>query len=174
MDVNELNKALESMADNNELEECSEKIFQFLECLGFVLGDEYFAIPILKVEEIRSWEVPSKLPDTPSFVKGVINLRGAIVPVIDLRERFMNCEQSFDKTTVVIVVRVFYPDCDDKIIGIVVDSVTNVIQYQMEDIRKMPQLNDSMAEGFINGILKHENKAYFMLEIDSLLNINKL
>ena len=173
MDVDELNKALESMGDVHDVDAETKSLFELKECLGFVLNQEYFAIPILKVEEIRRWEIPSKLPDTASYVKGVINIRGAIVPVIDLRERFIGVEQDYKSTTVVIVIRVFYPDKKDKIIGIVVDSVTNVIQYSDDNLKKMPEINESMAEGFISGILNHEENAYFMLKTDSLLNINQ-
>ncbi len=173
MDVSELNKALETVADTTREENDAQMAFDVSECLGFRLGDELFAIPILRVEEIRGWEQPSLLPDTKSYVKGVINLRGSIIPVVDLRERFLNIEQRYLPTTVVIVLRIFYPETEDKIIGVVADSVTDVIQYQKDKLLKLPDMDDSAAEGFVKGILKHEDQVYFMLDIDPLLNINQ-
>jgi len=173
VDVNELNKALEKVADNQNDESATSKALEKSECLGFVLGNELFAIPILRVEEIRGWERPSILPDTKDFVKGVINLRGSIIPVVDLRERFLQSAQRYLTTTVVIVLRIFYADSEDKIVGIVADSVTDVIQYHQDDLVKLPEMNDSIAEGFVKGILQHQQKVYFMLDIDPLLHISQ-
>ncbi len=173
MDVSELNKALETVADNTVNESETQKIMDVSECLGFMLGDEMFAIPILRVEEIRGWEQPSLLPDTQDYVKGVINLRGSIIPVVDLRERFLQKKQNYVATTVVIVLRIFYADREDKVVGIIADSVTDVIQYRKEDILKLPDMDDSSAQGFVKGILKHNGQVYFMLDIDPLLNISQ-
>ncbi len=174
LDVDELNNALTQVSDNSIEVGKSEELFEVTqECLGFRLNNEFFAVPILRVEEIRGWESPSSLPDSNAFVKGVINLRGAVVPIVDLREKFLGSEQAYESSTVVIVLRVFYPNEDDKIAGVVVDSVTDVIQYNPKNLKQMPEMDDHMAEGFVDGLIDFDDEVYFMLDIDKLLNINE-
>ncbi|MEL0068453.1 MAG: chemotaxis protein CheW [Gammaproteobacteria bacterium] len=121
--MNDLVEVSEQVADaDNEQQEKASLGQQYL---SFTLGDETFAVEILSVQEIRTWEVPTLLPRSPEYMKGVINLRGTIVPVIDLRIKFNICKPIYDDTTVVIVLRI---NEDDKvrIMGIVVDDMYEV------------------------------------------------
>jgi len=99
------------------------------EFLTFIIGKEEFAVEILRVQEIRGWEKPNPLPNVPSYVKGVVDLRGTIVPIIDLREKF-GLNATYNNTTVVIVVHVLTKQ-GERIVGLVVDAVSDVHQFDM-------------------------------------------
>src|ERR1700744_2747257 len=107
--------------------------------LTFVCGGEEYGVEILRVQEIKGWEHVTRVPYAPSYVLGVMNLRGMIVPVIDLRARLNLEKKSFDASTVVIVVRV-QSARGEKTVGIVVDAVSEVYSVQAEDIKSLPAL----------------------------------
>ncbi|KGT84818.1 chemotaxis protein, partial [Xanthomonas vasicola] len=100
------------------------------EFLSFALGEEHYGVDILKVQEIRGYDSVTRLPDAPDYIKGVINLRGTIVPVIDLRLKLRLKEARYDAFTVMIVLNV-----EDRVVGIVVDSVSDVIPLNDDQIR---------------------------------------
>ena len=106
------------------------------EYLGFLLGNEEYVIDILKVQEIRGYTTPTKIAQSPDFVKGVINLRGNIVPIVDLRIKFDLPEISYTPFTVVIILNV----CK-KIVGIVVDSVSDVFNINVDEIKPAPEFS---------------------------------
>ncbi len=117
------------------------------EYLTFRLGNEEYGIDILKVQEIRSYEPPTRIANTPPFIKGVVNLRGVIVPIIDLRLK-LNCEKAeYNDFTVVIVLNV-----KGRVIGAVVDSVSDVLELQKEHIKPAPELDSAIDSGYITGI----------------------
>ena len=117
------------------------------EFLTFRLGGEEYGIDILRVQEIRSYEPPTRIANAPSFIKGVVNLRGVIVPIIDLRLK-LNCEShEYNDFTVVIVLNV-----RGRVIGAVVDSVSDVLELGSEQIKAAPELSASIDSGFITGI----------------------
>lgn len=120
------------------------------EFLTFTLGKEEYAVEILRVQEIRGWEEPSPLPQVPEFVKGVVDLRGSIVPIIDLRQRF-KLPQSYDNTTVVIVVNVM-TKIGQRVVGLVVDSVSDVRTLDMGNLQPPPDISDSIDSQFIRGL----------------------
>lgn len=120
------------------------------EFLTFQLGTEQYAVEILRVQEIRGWEKPDPLPNVPSYVKGVVDLRGVIVPIVDLREKF-NLEVSYDATTVVIVVHVFMQD-GERVIGLVVDSVSDVHQFDVSALQPAPDVSASIDSHFVLGL----------------------
>lgn len=120
------------------------------EFLTFQLGTEQYAVEILRVQEIRGWENPDPLPNVPSYVKGVVDLRGVIVPIVDLREKF-NLEVSYDATTVVIVVHVFMQD-GERVIGLVVDSVSDVHQFDISTLQPAPDVSTSIDSHFVLGL----------------------
>ena len=109
------------------------------EFLSFTLGAEHYGVDILKVQEIRGYDAVTRVPDAPDYIKGVINLRGTIVPVIDLRLKLRLDEARYDAFTVMIVLNV-----EDRVVGIVVDSVSEVIPLNAEQIRPTPEFG---AEG---------------------------
>lgn len=120
------------------------------EFLTFIIGKEEFAVEILRVQEIRGWEAPNPLPNVPSYVKGVVDLRGTIVPIIDLREKF-GLPASHDATTVVIVVHVLTSQ-GERVVGLVVDAVSDVHQFDMGNLQPPPDISDSLENQYILGL----------------------
>lgn len=122
----------------------------FKEFLTFELGKEEYAVEILRVQEIRGWQRPDPLPNVPHYIKGVVDLRGTIVPIIDLRERF-DLPVSYDATTVVVVVHVI-TSSGERIIGLVVDSVSDVQQFDASNLQPAPDISTSVETQFILGL----------------------
>lgn len=120
------------------------------EFLTFKIGHEQFAIDILRVQEIRGWEKPNPLPSVPAFVKGVVDLRGSVVPIIDLRERF-KLPVSYDATTVVIVVHILTSQ-GERVVGIVVDEVSDVQSFDMDSLQAAPDISSEISSQFILGL----------------------
>ena len=117
------------------------------EFLTFRLGAEEYGIDILRVQEIRSYEQPTRIANAPSFIKGVVNLRGVIVPIIDLRLK-LGCETAeYNTFTVVVVLNV-----RGRVVGAVVDSVSDVLELSKDNIKPSPEMNTSMDASFITGI----------------------
>jgi purine-binding chemotaxis protein CheW len=132
------------------------------EYLTFRLGNEEYAVDIQRVQEIRSYEQPTRIANSPSFVKGVVNLRGVIVPIVDLRLK-LNCETAeYTSFTVVIVLNV-----RDRIVGAVVDSVSDVMDLAMESIKPPPDL--SAGDNGITGIASVGERMLILVDIESVL-----
>jgi purine-binding chemotaxis protein CheW len=117
------------------------------EYLTFRLGGEEYGIDILKVQEIRGYDTVTRLANAPSFIKGVINLRGVIVPIIDLRLKFNLGEAKYDAFTVVIILNVA-----NRVVGAVVDSVSDVLELKGEQIKPVPELSSMLESGHITGL----------------------
>jgi len=141
--------------------------------LTFFLGEEEYAVDILKVREIRGWESVTSIPNTPDYVLGVINLRGTVIPVIDLRKRFSLSETEFGPTTVVIIVKVADND-KSRIVGLVVDAVSEV--YNIEDglIAEAPDVGGAISTEFVKGLATVDDKMLILLGIDELVNTGVL
>lgn len=135
----------------------------------FKLDNEYYGIDINNVETIEKITPITRVPYTQKFVKGVINLRGNVVPVIDLRKRFSLTERSFDDNTRIIIVKL-----DDITIGMIVDSSSEVIQLKEEDIDESPSINSNTEDYFIKCIGKNENRIIMIIDLYKILNINQL
>lgn len=120
------------------------------EFLTFIIGREEFAVEILRVQEIRGWETPNPLPNVPSYVKGVVDLRGTVVPIIDLREKF-KLTARYDGTTVVIVVHIL-TSSGERVVGLVVDAVSDVHQFDMANLQAAPDISDSVDNQYILGL----------------------
>ena len=120
------------------------------EFLTFVIGKEEFAVEIIRVQEIRGWEKPNPLPSVPGYVKGVVDLRGTIVPIIDLREKF-GLNATYNNTTVVIVVHVLTKQ-GERIVGLVVDAVSDVHQFDMNELQPPPDISASIDQQYILGL----------------------
>ncbi|MDE2564655.1 MAG: chemotaxis protein CheW, partial [Burkholderiales bacterium] len=117
------------------------------EYLTFRLGAEEYGIDILRVQEIRSYEAPTRIANVPAFIKGVVNLRGVIVPIIDLRVK-LGCERiEYNDFTVVVVLNV-----RGRVVGAVVDSVSDVLELARDDIKPAPELSSSIDASYITGI----------------------
>ena len=134
------------------------------EYLTFRLCDEEYGIDILKVQEIRGYENPTRIANAPHFLKGVINLRGTIVPIVDLRLRF-GCDSSeYNAFTVSIVLHI-----GTRTIGAVVDSVSDVMEIPAEAVRPAPELNSAIDATYIRGLAQVGERMVILLDIESLL-----
>jgi len=138
------------------------------EFLTFRLGGEEYAIEILKVREIRSWEAPTAIVNAPEYIKGVINLRGTIVPIVDLRVKFKG-EAKYDEFTVVIILSV-----SDRVLGIVVDAVSDVMTLSPEQIRPAPPLGGEADTQFITALGTVGARMLIVTDIERLLGARDL
>ena len=135
------------------------------EYLTFRLGAEEYGIDILRVQEIRSYEEPTRIANAPHFIKGVVNLRGVIVPVVDLRIK-LGCEKvEYNGFTVVIVLNV-----RGRVVGAVVDSVSDVLELASELIKPAPEMNTSMDTSFITGIASVGERMLILMDIEALMS----
>ncbi|MDO6558634.1 MAG: chemotaxis protein CheW [Paraglaciecola chathamensis] len=139
------------------------------EFLSFFLGEEHYALDIMTVKEIRGYETVTKIANAPSFIKGVINLRGDIVPIIDLRIKFSVGEATYTEFTIVIMLNV----CD-RIVGIVVDGVSDVIKLQDEDIRPPPEFGVAFDSKYLLGLASLEEHMVILVNIESLISSDEL
>jgi purine-binding chemotaxis protein CheW len=133
--------------------------------LTFRLGDEEYGIDILLVQEIRSYEQPTKMANTADFIKGVVNLRGVIVPIIDMRMKFNLSRVDYTNLTVVIVLSI-----GNTSIGMVVDGVSDVISLTSSNIRPIPQFESSIGSEYILAIASIEKRMLILLDIEGLLS----
>lgn len=138
--------------------------------LTFELAGEAYGIEILKVQEIRGWEPVRKLPDTPDFVKGALNLRGAIVPIIDLRERFHLQKVDYTPTTVVIVMCIDTANAGPTVMGVIADAVSDVLDIDPADIKDSPNLGSKINTRYMRGMYVGKNGMVMLLDVDKLLN----
>ena len=137
--------------------------------LTFVLAGEEYAVDILRVQEIKGWDKVTALPRTPDYLQGVINLRGTIVPIVDLRKRFNLPELDYGPTTVIIVLKVF-GEQHDRIMGIIVDAVSDVHNLKNDAIRPAPEMKGHVDNRFVTGLTTINNKLVVLMDIDALMN----
>jgi purine-binding chemotaxis protein CheW len=142
--------------------------------LTFVLATEEYAVDILRVQEIKGWNKITTIPNTPQYICGVINLRGTIVPIIDLRLRFNLERLEYGPMTVVVVVKVITSQSKERTMGIVVDAVSDVYDVSETDIKPPPDFGSFISTEFIKGLTTVDNKMVIVLDIDRLLNSNEL
>ena len=135
------------------------------EVLSFTLGSEEYGIDILKVQEIRGYEPPTRIANAPSFMKGVVNLRGVIVPIVDMRLRFALDDVKYDDFTVVIILNVV-----NRTIGIVVDSVSDVMELASEHIQAAPDIESAIDSTCIYGLGSVNDRMLILLDIEKLMS----
>lgn len=152
-----------------------EVLEENLQYLTFNLAGESYGIDILRVQEIRGWVPVTKVPNAPAFVRGVMNLRGAIVPVVDLRLRFGLESVEYTKITVVIVVTVRSEPHGDRIIGMVVDGVSDVLNINnAADIKDAPDFGTAVHTEFISGLVAVDSGMVMLLDVDRLLSVEEM
>ncbi len=137
--------------------------------LTFILAGEEYGVDILRVQEIKGWDSVTPIPNTPEYIKGVINLRGTIVPIIDLRHRFSLESIPYGATTVVIVLRIISDESSERTMGIVVDAVSDVYSVATEEMKSPPDFG-SISIDYVKGLATVEEKMVIVLDIDKLLN----
>ena len=137
----------------------------FGEYLTFRLGDEEYGIDILRVQEIRSYETPTRIANTPDFLRGVVNLCGVIVPIVDLRLKLSCQTAEFNPFTVVIVLNV-----KGRVIGAVVDAVSDVCELGGDQIKPAPTLNTAVDMSYITGIANVGDRMLILMDIEALMS----
>ena len=135
------------------------------EFLSFTLGREEYGIDILKVQEIRSYEQPTTIANAPDFIKGVVNLRGIIVPIVDMRIKFRLSEAQYNELTVVIVLNVA-----GRVVGMVVDGVSDVVRLDAEQVRPAPDFSSSFDVKYITGLGTVDERMLILVDIEKLMS----
>ena len=139
------------------------------EYLTFTLGEEEYGIDILKVQEIRGYDAVTKIANTPEFIKGVINLRGTIVPIVDLRIRFNLGSVEYNEFTVVIILTV-----RGRVVGVVVDGVSDVITLQSSQINTVPSMVSTIDTKYLVGLGTVEDRMLILVNIESLMTSQEM
>ncbi len=134
------------------------------EFLTFTLGDEEYGVDILKVQEIRGYDTVTRIPDAAGFIKGVINLRGTIVPVVDMRIKFNLGKAEYNEFTVMIILNV-----GKRVVGIVVDGVSDVLALQPEQIRPAPEFDRGLDPRYLTGIGAVDDRMLILVDIEKLV-----
>lgn len=134
------------------------------EFLTFRLGAEEYGIDILKVQEIRGYETVTRIANAPDFIKGVINLRGIIVPIVDLRIKFQLDRVEYNQYTVVIILNL-----KDRVVGIVVDGVSDVLTLQSQQIKPAPEFSGALDTEYIRGLGSIDERMLILVDIERLL-----
>jgi len=135
----------------------------------FALAGEEYGVDILKVQEIIGYKGFTKIPDVAEYVKGVLNLRGTVVPVVDLRIKFQMAEKAYDKFTVIMIVVV-----EGRVMGIIVDAVSDVVNLNRNDIQPTPRVGAKVKTDFIKGMGRREDKFIILLDIEKVLSLEEL
>lgn len=143
------------------------------EYLTFMLNGEEFGVDILCVQEIRVLSAVTELPNKPSYLKGVINLRGVIIPIVDLRLRFGNEALDYNEKTVTIILRSQHTD-KPMVVGIIVDAVSEVYKFENSAIRPAPALGNQIDNCFLKGLATVEEKLIILLDTNNLLDQDAL
>lgn len=143
--------------------------------LTFMMGQDEYGVDILAVQEIHGWIEPRPMPNTPDFIRGVIDWRGTIVPIIDLRVRFQYPEATYSSTTVVIILQTKLVNTEqDCIIGIVVDAVADVYDVAVADLKKSPRLGSKVDTKYIKGLTKIGDSMIIILNLETLIDLEEL
>jgi len=149
------------MQPNQELKTGGES----RELLTFTLGNEEYGIDILKVQEIRGYEAVTTIANAPDFIKGVINLRGIIVPIVDMRIKFNLEKVTYDETTVVIILNVA-----NRVVGMVVDGVSDVTALKADEIKAAPEFGSSLDTKYLQGLGTADERMIILVDIEKLMS----
>jgi purine-binding chemotaxis protein CheW len=139
------------------------------EYLTFSLGSEEYGIDILKVQEIRGYEKPTAIANAPAFIKGVVNLRGTIVPVVDMRIKFSLGKAEYDEFTVVIILNVA-----GRVVGMVVDGVSDVMQLAADQVRAVPEFSGAFDTQYITGLGTVGERMLILVDIEKLMSASDM
>ncbi len=142
---------------------------ELLQLVSFNIGSEEFGVDILKVQEINRMVDITRVPQAPHYVEGVINLRGKVIPIVDLRKRFNLEEKEYDKNTRIVVV-----DISGNIMGMVVDSVSEVLRLPSNTIEAPPEIVASINSEYIKGVAKLEDRLLIFLDLSKVIDVSKM
>ncbi|MDB2414573.1 chemotaxis protein CheW [Rickettsiales bacterium] len=133
--------------------------------LTFTVGGEEYGVEITKIREIKGWAETTRLPNSPSFMKGVINLRGLVIPIFDLRGRFsMGTTEPTEKNVVIIIA------LEERLVGVLVDTVSDILSVDSNDIRPAPQIETDLDVEFIDGLISIKDKMVVLLNVNNLFD----
>ena len=149
--------------DELENQDASEQQY-----LTFVMAEDEYGVDILAVQEIRGWEPTTAIPNAPDYIRGVINLRGTIVPIMDLRMRFGLPAVEYSPVTVVVILKVI-TELSEKVMGVVVDAVSDVYSIKPEEIRQPPDMNQDQNTDFLRGLVNVKKKMVILLDVATLI-----
>ena len=135
------------------------------EFLAFTLGKEEYGIHILKVQELRGYEEPTRIANAPEFIKGVVNLRGIIVPIVDMRIKFNLGTPTYDQFTVVIILNI-----GGRVVGMVVDSVSDVITLSPDQVKPAPEMGTALNTDYLIGLGTIDERMLILVDIDKLMS----
>lgn len=135
------------------------------QCLSFRLDNEEYAVDILKVQEIKGYSAVTPIPNAPPHIKGVMNLRGTVIPIIGLREKFGLPPVTYDKFTVVVILRI-----GSKVAGLVVDAVSDVLDMKECDVRPKPDLGTKVDTSCITGMLQHGERLVILIDVERVVS----
>ncbi len=156
--------ALETPTNNAMMGAASGKDSSGQEFLAFTLGKEEYGIDILKVQELRGYETVTRVANAPPFIKGVVNLRGIIVPIIDMRIKFNLGTPTYDQFTVVIILNIV-----GRIMGMVVDSVSDVITLTADQIKPAPEMGSTLGADYLLGLGTIDERMLILVAIDKMM-----
>jgi purine-binding chemotaxis protein CheW len=139
------------------------------EFLAFTLGNEEYGIDILKVQEIRGYETCTRIANSPEFVKGVVNLRGIIVPIVDMRIKFNLGTPTYDQFTVVIILNI-----GGRVVGMVVDSVSDVISLSPDQVKAAPEMGTALNTNYLIGLGTIDERMLILVDIDQLMSSEEM
>ena len=156
------------MSETNTVDQIKNEAQEIIQLVSFRLGDEEYGVDILNVQEIIKMMEITRVPNSPDFVEGVINLRGKVLPVIDLRKRLGLPKKEHDKATRIIVV-----EMDKKIVGFIVDSVSEVLRIPSSALEAPPQMSNGVGEEFISAVGKLNDKLLILLDLKRILSVEE-
>ena len=160
----------------NDMSDITDKINtegEGTQFLTFILDNEAYGVEILRVQEIKGWTPVTRIPNTPEYMQGVLNLRGTIVPIVDMRMRFNLERVEYTPITVIIVLSV-KSENGERVIGLVVDSVSDVIDVNAKDIKATPDFGTTLNTEFINGLATSNENMVMLLDVDKLLSVDEM
>jgi len=157
---------------NNSLDAINDDEDNSQQYLTFLLGDEEYGVEILRVQEIKGWDAITSIPNTPHYLCGVLNLRGTIIPVVDLRLRFEMPAKEYTPTTVIVVLKV--EGITQRTVGIVVDGVSDAHDVLPEDIKPTPDFGSRLNTNYISGVVTIDDAMMMILNIDDLLSVEAI
>ena len=143
----------------------SDQDLAMREFLAFTLGKEEYGVHILKVQELRNYEEPTRIANAPDFIKGVVNLRGIIVPIVDMRIKFQLGTPTYDQFTVVIILNI-----GGRIVGMVVDSVSDVITLSADQVKPAPEMGTALNTDYLIGLGTVDQRMLILVDIDKLMS----
>jgi purine-binding chemotaxis protein CheW len=157
--------AVDTLQTSGNEEEQTDNKGEQVQFLTFTLGQEEYGVDIMLIREVKGWSETTRLPNTPDFMRGVLNLRGVIIPIFDLRTRFGGGKTEATDKHVVVILAV-----EDRIIGLLVDAVSDILTVYENEIKPAPASETGIKEKFVNGLIAVEERMVVLLDVSNLVD----